>query len=228
MRRVVDKAGQTCRSCLTLNPVGAPACVRCNSPLPDAQQAAPPPSPWSSPPNSAPVQQLLPAPQNPAAGPPAFPQQQLAPAPPPVGSPPVGPPPVQQPYPQQPHPSQQQPYPSLASGQQPAAFPTGPPPNRRRRTLIISNVIVLAGLIIGAVVLWVTRPHYLDTGAVERTVGDRIGASVDCPGKVHREQGTRFTCRATYDSGAKAKVSITVRNDDGDYRWSVSSRTGGG
>ncbi|HVX45926.1 MAG TPA: DUF4333 domain-containing protein [Mycobacteriales bacterium] len=217
---MVDKAGQTCRSCLTLNPVGAPACVRCNSPLPEEWQAAPPPaSPWSSPPNSIPVQQLLPAPQQ--QQPPMLPP--LAPAPPPVSAvPPVPPPPGPGPPP-----------PPFHSGVQP--YVTGPQPpipaapaGRRRRVLIVGNIVVLAGLIIGAVVLWVTRPHYLDTGAVEQTVGDRIGAKVDCPGKVHREQGAQFTCTATYDDGSKAKIRVTVRNDNGDYRWSVlSGRTGG-
>jgi uncharacterized protein DUF4333 len=214
---VVDKAGQTCRSCLTLNPVGAPACVRCNSPLPEEWQASPPPaSPWSSPPNSRPVQQLLPTPQQPPPMPPP-----LAPAPPPVSAgPPVN---AGPPVPPPPFTSGAQPYVTGPQAPLPAA-----PAGRRRRVLIVGNIVVLAGLIIGAVVLWVTRPHYLDTGAVERTVGDRIGASVDCPGKVHREQGTQFTCTATYDNGTKAKIRVTVRNDAGDYRWSVLSGSSGG
>jgi hypothetical protein len=122
-----------------------------------------------------------------------------------------------------PAPEYVQPY---GTGPQPPA--PEPPAGRRRRVLVVGNIIVLTGLIIGAVVLWVTRPHYLDTGAVERTVGDRIGADVDCPAKVHRERGTQFTCTAIYDGGATAKIRVTVRNGDGDYRWTVLSRTAGG
>jgi hypothetical protein len=94
---------------------------------------------------------------------------------------------------------------------------------QRRRLLVVGNAVVLVILIAGAIVLWQTRPHYLDTGVVARTVAGKLHAKVSCPDKARRSAGTRFTCSVVYVDGHHGSVVVTVINDAGDYRWKTST-----
>jgi len=181
----MDKDGLTCRTCLTLNPVGAPACVRCNNPLPVPD--APLVQPATGAAGAAPPWQALPSPPPPS----------VAPQPPPQGWPPQ-------------------------SGPVPAPPPGG---RSRRRVLLVGNLVVLLILVAGGLALWVTRPHYLDTGAVATTIGGQLDATVHCPAKERRRAGTTFSCSVIYPGDRHGTVRVTVRNDNGDYRWSASGAT---
>lgn len=110
---------------------------------------------------------------------------------------------------------------------QTAPVQTTPPPltparNRlRRRVLLVGNLVVLAVLVVGGLTLWLSRPHYLDTDQIATTLADRLSAKVTCPDRVRRHEGARFRCTATYPGGATAPVTVTVRNDHGDYTWAA-------
>jgi hypothetical protein len=86
---------------------------------------------------------------------------------------------------------------------------------------LIGNLVMVAALAAGAVALWRTRPHYLDTGAVARTLADRLHAKVGCPDKARRKAGTTFSCSLVYPDGRRGSVAVTVTDGSGDYRWKV-------
>jgi hypothetical protein len=217
---VPDRDGTTCGTCLTLNPPGAPACVRCNSPL--AARAEPTPQP--------PAGQLSAgqpfAGRPPAAGP-------AAPAPDPlVGAKRIGPGlaagPTAAPGSSRAHAAPVQP-PGYGLGEEPAP-PPPPAPDAAlaRRVTVVGLVVVLAVLLVGAGALWLTRTDHLDSRDVAATIGAQLTergggpVTVDCPGDPRRRAGERFDCVATDSAGGRRTVQVTVLDDDGTYRWAIT------
>jgi Domain of unknown function (DUF4333) len=191
-----ETEGPTCPACLTLNPVGAPACIRCNTPLPPAGPGSPaaPPRPTASDGAAAPV----PLAARPEPG-----------SRPPVGVEPPSPPPS-------------------------AGVPRLTPPQQRRiarRTAVAGALLVLVVLAAGGTVLWLTRPHYLDTGAVANRIAealtDRLGEpiAVECQGTPERRTGETFRCEARNARGYRQAVTVTVIDSEGRYRWQLGPAT---
>jgi hypothetical protein len=117
-----------------------------------------------------------------------------------------------------------------APGPGPGAGPAvGVPgdPRLGRRVALAGGALVLAVLVIGGVALWLTRPAYLDTGQVARTVGDQLTArlggpvTVSCPGDQRRRSGVRFSCTASDPTGTRRAVDVTVVDNSGKYTWAL-------
>lgn len=236
---MAETEGPTCTTCLTLNPVGAPACIRCNTPLgqpaagPHAgREAGPDAGPGGPPRVPAPtdVPGLPPAPgQPPGAASPAVQAQGYAvPAPvgPPTGLavPPRGTPggsrsaaaPVQPPG-----------Y-GLGTGAGPAG-PVGVSPAEqrriRRRIAVVGTLVVLLVLGGGGAALWWLRPRYLDADAVAARIGVELTArlrepvTVHCPAAPRQRTGETFRCTASDGRGMSLQVTVTVLDRAGRYRW---------
>jgi hypothetical protein len=204
---VADKDGQTCTTCTTLNPPGAPACIRCNSPLPlPAAEAgvatrvvpAAPADPLTG------AKRLGPGLAGSGRGTPGSSRSAAVPTQPPGYG--LDPPP-------------------------PPAPPPGPTPADLRRALrritIAGLLVVLLVLLGGGTVLWLTRPRYVDTSAVATTIGQQLTArlggpvTVECPGSPRREHGSTFRCTARDTRGGQQTVTVTLVDDTGRYRWEL-------
>jgi hypothetical protein len=202
----------TCRTCLTLNPPGAPACVRCNTPLaPDA----PDPTTGSKQlgpglagsGRAAPGSSLAAAAtvQPPGYGPLAVP---AAPADAPAATP----------------------------ADAPAATPADAPaeiaaPDLRRagrRIAVAGLALVAVVLTAGGGALWLARPSYVDTTAAAGTLGTELTArlggpvTVACPDAVRSRAGEIFACTARDTAGTTRRVTVTILDDAGRYRWELA------
>ncbi len=206
----------TCTTCFTLNPPGAPACVRCNTPLP-----AETPTPAAADPAAVPGMVGRPgtAPDptegskrigaglaGAATGDPGSSRAMAAAVQPPgYGLDDAGP------------------------GPAAAAPPTGQDPRVARRVAVVGALVVAAVLAAGAAVLWLTRPAYLDSGAVQRRIADQLTArlggpvAVSCPGDQRRTAGVTFRCTATDDAGGRRAVTVTVVDNSGKYTWALGT-----
>ena len=189
----------TCKTCLTLNPPGAPACVRCNTPLgrPDPAQGTP-----GAPDPAEGAKRIGPGL---AAAPKGAPGSSRARA---VAVQPPG----------------------YGIEEEPAPEPPAPePPGLARRVTVAGLVVVAIVLVVGAAALWLTRPRYLDTGSVQRTVSTELSAragtavSVSCPCDQRRRSGVRFACIATDTTGGHQTVTVTVSDDSGRYTWELGT-----
>jgi hypothetical protein len=234
----------TCTTCSTLNPPCAPACVRCNTPLDAAADAAAGPAaagPAASPatdPAAADPAAADPA----AAGPAAWPGRATRPGEP------------------APDPTEgakrigaglsaaatgvpgssrdraaavQPPGYGLDTGDPEPPVPPGRPaaddPPVARRVALVGALVVLAVLAAGGIALWLTRPHYLDSAAVQRQIADRLTArlagpvAVRCPGDQRQQAGVTFRCTATDNAGGRRAVTVTVVDNSGKYTWTLGT-----
>lgn len=218
---MADKGGQTCTTCMTLNPPGAPACVRCNSPLP------------------------APAAQPGPAAVPGLPADRTAPGRP--APPPYDPDPLAGSTRTGPGlagsgrgaPGSSR---SAAAAEQPPGYGLAPPPEpapppgptpadlrRARRRITVAGLVVVALVLAGGgAALWLTRPRYLDTSAVARTIGQELTArlgepvTVECPGSPRREPAATFRCTARDAAGQRRAVTVTLVDATGRYRWQLA------
>lgn len=221
----------TCRTCLTLNPPGAPACVRCNTPL--TAPAARTPAATATTPAATATTPAATAPTATTPAPPATTPAPPAPPDPTTGSKQLGPGLAAS--------GRAAPGSSRAAAAtvQPPGYgpppepeaPPGPAPADRRRD---RRRVALAGLLLVALVLagggtalWLTRPSYLDTAAVASAVGAeltaRLGGSVvvTCPDTVRSRTGETFACTARDAGGTSRQVTVTLLDDAGRYRWEL-------
>ena len=184
---------------MTLNPSGAPACIRCNTPLPPATRPDPgPPAQSAAPLPAAPAATVAPA--TATATPPAPATARAAAVVVEAGT-------------GSPSPSE----PSVLAQQR-----------IRRRITVAGLVLVLIVLVVGGAGVWLARPHYLDTGAVANRLsselssrlGDRI--RVQCTGTPRRQAGATFQCVALTSRGSRQTVTVTVTDDTGRYRWRLA------
>jgi hypothetical protein len=89
--------------------------------------------------------------------------------------------------------------------------------------------VVLAVLAAGGIALWLTRPHYLDSAAVQRQIADRLTArlagpvAVRCPGDQRQQAGVTFRCTATDNAGGRRAVTVTVVDNSGKYTWTLGT-----
>ena len=201
----------TCRTCLTLNPPGAPACVRCNTPLTGPTTPTPAPT-AATPASTAPT----PAPPDPTTG-----SKQLGPGLAASGRAAPG--------------SSR----AAAATVQPPGYgpapepepPAGPAPadlRRDRRRVAVAGLLLVALVLAGGgTALWLTRPSYLDTGAVAGAVGAELTARlggpvvVTCPDTVRSRTGETFACTARDAGGTSRQVTVTLLDDAGRYRWEL-------
>jgi hypothetical protein len=244
---VPETEGTTCTSCFTLNPPGAPACIRCNQPLPETAPGTPP-------------AETSPVDTRPAAGPasatawPGAPAETgartadlrgaagstgnsgfvpgeysfPAPAPTPRGLavPPKGTPGESR---------------TGAAAVQPPGYGMGPvdtdagpimsPAEQRRisrRIAIVGAIIVLVALAGGGAAIWLTRTKYLDVDPVASGIGtaltEKAGETVTvrCQGTPKLKAGETFTCTATDRHGVTRSVRVTVLDTSGRYEWTLS------
>jgi hypothetical protein len=261
----------TCTTCFTLNPPGAPACVRCNTPLaadpdPAAPAAAPglATGPTAVPgPGTATGPAAVPGPGT-ATGPAAVPGPGTATGPaavPGLAAPPAAVPgsagPVGADAAVDPTEGSKRIGPgpageatgapgssrALAAAVQPPGYgadtaepepPPAPAPDPRlhRRVALAGALLVAAVLVAGGAVLWLTRPAYLDTAAVGRTIGDqltrRLGGpvAVTCPTGQRRRAGVTFRCTATDGTGGaggRRAVTVTVADNSGKFTWTLGT-----
>ena len=131
---------------------------------------------------------------------------------------------------------------SMAAAVQPPGYgldtgdPEPPPsptprddPRVARRVALAGALLVAAVLVAGGVVLWLTRPTYLDSAAVQRQIADQLTArlggpvAVSCPGDQRRAAGVTFRCTATDDAGGPRAVTITVVDNSGKYTWTLGT-----
>ncbi|GAA3233903.1 hypothetical protein GCM10017691_29910 [Pseudonocardia petroleophila] len=144
--------------------------------------------------------------------------------------------PGQQPYPGQGYPGQQ-PYPGRPGPQWGQGYPPLPDaarPPRRSRVPLVVGALVVALLVIGAVLAFVS-PGFLNTtvfdqaalqSGVQRVLVEDYGYGVvgdvacGAPGEAIRvTDGATFTCTTTID-GAPATVPVRVTSSTGDYEVS--------
>ena len=206
----------TCTTCLTLNPVGAPACVRCNTPLdaaagPAAADPAAGPGPATRPGELVPdptegAKRVGPGLSAAATGAPGSSRNRAAAIQPPGYGLDIGDP-------------------------EPPTPPARPPaddPRVTRRVALVGALVVLAVLAAAGVALPLTRPHYLDSAAVQRQIADRLTArlagpvAVRCPGDQRQRAGVTFRCTATDNAGGRA-VTVTVVDNSGKYTWTLGT-----
>jgi hypothetical protein len=181
--------GMTCQTCLTLNPPGAPACVRCNTPLGERDPAEG-------------SKRIGPGLAAPPAGAPGSSRAQAAAVQPPGYGVEAEPPPA----------------------------PAPPPADGLARRVTVAGLVVVAVVLVaGAAALWLTRPRYLDTGSVQRTLSTELSARTDtpvtvrCPDDQRRRGGVRFACIATDTTGGHQTVTVTVADDSGRYTWTLGT-----
>lgn len=222
-----ERDGTTCTTCLTLNPPGAPACVRCNSPLADQDPGPSGAGPADPRPVGAPA----------AAG--VVDTRPIGPAPdgigpdPTLGSQRIGPG-LAAGAPGAPGSSR-----TRAAAVQPPGYgpdvprdAPGPAPEPdtaiARRVTVVGLVLVAVVLLGGGGAMWLTRARYLDSADVQTAVGaeltERGGApvTVDCPGDPRHRTGEEFRCVATDRTGGRRTVTVTVLDDAGRYRWELA------
>jgi len=207
----------TCTTCSTLNPPGAPACVRCNTPLdaaanPAAADAAAGPGTATRPGEPVPgptegSKRTGPGLSAAATGAPGSSRDRAAAVQPPG-------------------------YGLDTGDPEPLAPPARPPaddPRVGRRVALVGALLVLAVLAAGGIALWLTRPHYLDSAAVQRQIADRLTArlagpvAVRCPGDQRRRAGVTFRCTATDNAGGHRAVTVTVVDNSGKYTWTLGT-----
>jgi len=222
----------TCTTCLTLNPPGAPACVRCNTPLEPATQNGS--TPGTAAPGPTAVPGMVPAaPPAPSSAPPA----QGTPAPDPTeGSKRIGPG-LSAAANGTPGSSRaraaavQPPGYALDTGDREPPPPPAPveDPRTARRVALVGALLVVAVLVAGGVLLWLTRPTYLDSAAVQRQIAGqltgRLGGpvAVSCPDDQRRRAGVTFRCTATDNAGGRRPVTVTVVDNSGKYTWTLGT-----
>jgi hypothetical protein len=102
-------------------------------------------------------------------------------------------------------------------------------PRLARRVALVGALLVLALLVAGGMLLWLTRPAYLDPAAVQRQIADqltgRLGGpvAVRCPGDQRRRAGVTFRCTATDNAGGQRAVTVTVVDNSGKYTWTLGT-----
>lgn len=196
---------------MTLNPPGAPACVRCNSPLAAREPAAGRPRGHPAAPGQSTRDPMLGAKET---GPGLAGSGRAAPWSSREVAAPVQPP-------------------GFGLGvEEPPSPPPGPSPadlrRMRRRITIAGLVVVVLVLAGGGAALWLTRPRYVDTSAVAGTIGKELSArigtvvTVTCDGSPRKEPGATFTCTASDDAGTQRSVTVTLVDDSGRYRWQLA------
>jgi Domain of unknown function (DUF4333) len=207
----------TCTTCLTLNPPGAPACVRCNTPLDAAANpvaADPAAGPGTATPPGEPVpdptegsKRIGPGLSAAATGAPGSSRDRAAAVQPPG-------------------------YGLDTGDPEPPTPPARPPaddPRVARRVAVVGALVVLAVLAAGGIALWLTRPRYLDSAAVQRQIADRLTTrlagpvAVRCPGDQRQRAGVTFRCTATDNAGGRRAVTVTVADNSGKYTWTLGT-----
>jgi hypothetical protein len=220
----------TCTTCFTLNPPGAPACVRCNTPLAPATATADP--------AAVPGTLTRSEAGDPAAVAGMTARSDAAPraVDPAEGSKRIGPG-LSGPVKGDPGSSR-----SMAAAVQPPGYglDTGeaeppPPPDLRddprmaRKVALAGTLLVAAVLVAGGVLLWLTRPTYLDSAAVQTRIAEQLTArlggpvAVACPGDQRRESGVTFRCTATDNAGGRRAVTVTVVDNSGKFTWTLGT-----
>jgi Domain of unknown function (DUF4333) len=107
--------------------------------------------------------------------------------------------------------------------------PAPEPAGLARRVAVAGLVVVAIVLVVGGAAVWLTRPRFLDTGSVQRTLSTelstRTGAAVtvSCPGDQRRRAGVQFACIATDTAGGHQTVTVTVSDDSGRYTWKLGT-----
>jgi hypothetical protein len=102
-------------------------------------------------------------------------------------------------------------------------------PRIARRVALIGALVVVAALVAGAVLLWLTRPRYVDASAVQQQITDqltsRLGGpvAVRCPGEQRRRAGVTFRCTATDNAGGRRTVTVTMVDNSGKYTWTLGT-----
>jgi hypothetical protein len=201
---------------LTLNPPGAPACVRCNTPLeaahtvPGGPTAVPGTVAAPTPPGTV-VQdptdgskRIGPGLSAGATGAPGSSRAQAAAVQPPG-------------------------YGLDAGDPEPPPPATAEDPHVARRVAVVGALLVAAVLAAGGLLLWLTRPSYLDSAAVQRQIADqltgRLGGpvAVRCPGDHWQRTGVTFRCTATDNAGGRRAVTVTVLDNSGKYTWTLGT-----
>ena len=110
----------------------------------------------------------------------------------------------------------------------PPGRPAADDPRVARRVALVGALVVLA-VLAGGVALWLTRPHYLDSAAVQRQIADRLTArlagpvAVRCPGDQRQQAGVTFRCTATDNAGGRRAVTVTVVDNSGKYTWTLGT-----
>ena len=104
----------------------------------------------------------------------------------------------------------------------PFGYPTPPAPKRRTGLLvgsILGTVIVVAGLVVGALILLGTRT--LDQAELEQRIAELpkqsagiAATDVHCPADREAKQGDTFTCTGQVD-GQPASFTVTQTDDNG-------------
>jgi len=207
----------TCTTCLTLNPPGAPACVRCNTPLDAAADAA------AADPATGPGRATRPGQPVPDA---TGGSKRIGPG---LSAAATGAPGSSRDRPA----AVQPPGYGLDTGDPEPLPPPAPPraddPRVARRVALVGALVVLAVLAAGGIALWLTRPHYLDSAAVQRQIADRLTArlagpvAVRCPGDQRQRAGVTFRCTATDNAGGRRAVTVTVVDNSGKYTWTLGT-----
>lgn len=61
----------------------------------------------------------------------------------------------------------------------------------------------------------------LGAAIAEEVDADPSDITVECPNEIDWDPGNTFRCFVTDDAGTKAKVTIYMENNDGEYTWEI-------
>jgi Domain of unknown function (DUF4333) len=184
----------TCKTCLTLNPPGAPACVRCNTPLGDPAAdptegsrrigpglaAAPKGAPGSSRDRAVPVQ------------PPGYGLTEEEPPPPPP------PAPVEDP--------------SIARRVTVAGL-----------VVVVLVLLVGGGALWVARPRYLDTSSVQRSIAADLSARGGGAVTVSCPGQIRLDRGARFACVATDTTGSKRTVTVALVDKSGKFTWQLGT-----
>ncbi len=91
--------------------------------------------------------------------------------------------------------------------------------DRARRLIAITFLVILAA----------ACSKTLDTAGLETELKSGLesqlnisGVTVECPADIKVEKGATFECSASDDTGAKATITVTQTDEEGNVRWEVT------
>lgn len=187
-----DRDGTTCGTCLTLNPPGAPACVRCNTPLGAAREASVP---------------------EPAAVPGSSRTRAAAVQPPGYGMEPDPPEPEPEPGPE---PA------AAAEVVAPEPAGVSRKVTVAGLVVVAMVLVVGAAVLWPTAPRAIDTGAVAATVSGELSARGAGTVRVTCPDDVRSEAGVTFDCLAADDSGSRRTIRVTVLDGDGRYRWELA------
>ena len=102
-------------------------------------------------------------------------------------------------------------------------------PRVARRVALVGALLVAAVLLAGGVLLWLTRPAYLDSAAVQRQIADQLTGRLGGSGRRQLPQrpaaanGSDVPVHRDRQCRGRRAVTVTVVDNSGKYTWTLGT-----